>query len=121
MKQSNKYRLFGCAAELALGVGIGSTAQAQNAPANNPNGGGNNGPAADYRNLTPPQRQLLQEQVRDFTRAAMIRLMLENAGFTDKALQDTVVDFANAREKGMTALRTQQGQLMQTLFDQGTT
>lgn len=108
-------------AVLGLCLAGGNSAQAQNNPGNGPNGGPNNVQRADYRNLTAEQRQHLMQQVRDFTRAATIRLMLENAGFKDQGIQDNVVAFATAQETAMQPLRDRQRQLMQTLFDQGVT
>jgi hypothetical protein len=94
-------------------------------------GGFNNGPGgpggmpgmnqrADFRNLTPEQRQEMQDKLRDLTRELSLRAMLENAGITDKATQDTVLAFAAAQEQAVQALREKNRDLQGSLYDNAT-
>lgn len=99
--------------------------QAQPAPGGGFGGGpgGPNGapPPPDFRNLTPEQRQALADEIRDLMREKTMRLMLENAGFTDKAVQDPIIAFSLAQENATQALRDKNGELMRAANDQTST
>ena len=95
---------------LALGLilGAGATSSQAQPGFGGPGGFGRGGQEeADYRQLTPEQQEVLTEQVRDFAREQLVRLMLSNAGFADKAVQDAVVAFSNEQSKAMAKLNDQ--------------
>ena len=97
----------------------GAHAQFGAAPPGGPGGGpGGMAPPADYRNLTPEQRQQLMEEVGNFMRERTMRLMLTNAGVSDKTVQDTIVTFANEQNAATQAVRDQNRMLRDVLNDQ---
>ncbi len=101
---------------LLTGAAMGMTATASHAQA-----GGQGGPdKPDYRQLTPEQRQMLADQVRDFAREQTIRLMMSNAGFTDKVVQDQVIAFAREQSSAMDKLGEQNRKMMDGLRAQET-
>ena len=75
---------------------------------------------ADFRNLTMEQRRDVQEQVNLLTRQITLRLMLENAGITDKTTQHTIADFAAARDEAVQVLREKSRDLQMSLNDNAT-
>ena len=97
------------AAGLAMGL-TAATAQAQAGGADK----------ADYRQLTREQQQMLADQVRDFAREQTIRLMLSNAGFADKTVQDEVIAFAKEQNAATEKLSEQNLKMMGSLRDQAT-
>lgn len=115
---TRKFELKYAKGLLALGLVLGVSALPSQAQPNFGAGGGQD--AADYRQLSPEQQELLAEKVRDFAREQMMRLMLSNAGFADKAVQDEVVAFANEQSKAMAKLNEQNGRLRMGLREQNT-
>jgi hypothetical protein len=115
---TRKFELKYAKGLLALGLVLGILAIPSQAQPGFGAGGGQD--AADYRQLSPEQQELLAEKVRDFAREQMIRLMLSNAGFADKAVQDEVVAFANEQSKAMAKLNEQNGRLRMGLREQNT-
>ena len=106
---------------LAGGALLGAaTAHAQ--PGGQGGPGGFGGPAgmnqrADFRNLTMEQRQEMQDKMRDVMRELSLRMMLDNAGITDKAVQETIIAFAAAQEESVQVLREKNRDLQMSLND----
>ncbi|HEY0074833.1 MAG TPA: hypothetical protein VGB77_12075 [Abditibacteriaceae bacterium] len=115
---TQKFELKYAKGLLALGLVLGVSAITSQAQPGFGAGGGQD--AADYRQLSPEQQELLAEKVRDFAREQMIRLMLSNAGFADKAVQDEVVSFANEQSNAMAKLNEQNAKLRTGLREQNT-
>jgi hypothetical protein len=115
---TRKFQLKYAKGLLTLGLVLGMSAIPSQAQPGLGFGGGQD--AADYRQLSPEQQELLAEKVRDFAREQMIRLMLSNAGFADKAVQDEVVSFANEQSKAMAKLNEQNAKLRTGLREQNT-
>jgi hypothetical protein len=107
------------AGPLALGLTVGSLAIVQSQPDMNDAPKGDNPPArggrgnqagnrADVRNMTPEQReQLMQQRQQEMQqrRAENLRRQLQNAGYTDQALQNAVIEFANSQEQAQNGLQ----------------
>ena len=107
---------------LTLGITIGASGTAVHAQpaANAPGGDQAEAQRPDFRNLTRDQREELMNRVQDFVREQTMRMMLENAGFTDKALQDNVINFANQQDQANEALREQSRKINEALRGEAT-
>lgn len=82
---------------------IASTSFAQRGGGNGrggQNGGNGGGNFQNFRNMTPEQR----EQMRTQMRATQTKAALTQAGFTDEATQQAVVDFANKQYTATTGI-----------------
>ncbi len=101
---------------LIAGAALTVTATASHAQGNFGGRGGEDKP--DYRQFTQEQRQMLADQVRDFTREQTIRLMMSNAGFTEKAVQDEVIAFAKEQNNATEKLGEQNRKMLDGLRDQ---
>ena len=101
---------------LIAGAALTITATASHAQGNFGGRGGEDKP--DYRQFTQEQRQMLADQVRDFTREQTIRLMMSNAGFTEKAVQDEVIAFAKEQNNATEKLGEQNRKMLDGLRDQ---
>src|SRR5437868_4646197 len=95
------------AGAMALTLGLAGIAGAQPG-ANNP-GGGFGGPGGF--GMTQEQRDLMARQQREFG----WKMALTAAGFTDQKLQNDVVAYAEAQEKGREPLRLQSRKLNEAL------
>jgi hypothetical protein len=95
---------------IVLGAG-GSAVQAQGGPGGGGQGGGQGGFGGGQGNMTPEQRQQRQQEMRE----QRMRAALTAARFTDPALQDTVVAYANNEEKVIAPLRERNRQFLAAL------
>ena len=100
---------------LIAGAALAVTATASHAQGNF---GGRGEDKPDYRQLTQEQREMLAEQVRDFAREQTIRLMMSNAGFTEKAVQDEVIAFAKVQNNATEKLSEQNRKMFDGLREQ---
>ena len=91
--------------------------KAQNPP-NQPVGGNRGGNNRGGRNLTPEQRRQMEAQ-RQQQRALALRETLSQGGFTDAAVQNSIVNFAAEQEKARAALQEKWRAIEQAL--RGTT
>lgn len=103
---------------LIAGVALGISATASQAQGGFGGRGGED--RADYRQLTQEQRQKLADQVREFTREQMIRLMLSNAGFAEKTVQDEVIAFAKEQNTAMDKFGEQNRKMFEGMRGQDT-
>jgi len=116
------YKWFGMPAVMGLATGLmGANLQAQ--PGADPKGdnppipqqGGGNRP--NWRNMTPAQR----EQQAALQRERTLRRTLNQGGFTDKVLQDTILAFAKDQDKAGQLLRDQPRKINEALQNEATT
>lgn len=122
-KQSFTFLLL--AGSALLGATTSHAQQGQGGPQGGPPGGPggfggpNGGPnqRADFRNLTFEQRQEIIEKMRVVIRDTLMQMTLDNAGITDKNVQDTIVSFAAAHEEAVQRLREKSRDLQTALYD----
>lgn len=117
IQQTRRRRWLTGTISLGLLVGIaGAGVHAQGAP-----GAAPNARTPDFRNLTREQRQQIMTMTQNYLRDLTLKMMLTNAGFTDKQLQNAVVTFSNDQGTAVQPLRDQEQNLMVASSSQDST